>query len=152
MPKTPGAPRRRSSSPAQTPRERLRAAALTYPGAAEEFPWGEAVVKVDGKIFVFLPGDEPGSLRRLTLKLPSSAGAALALPGAEVTGYGLGRSGWVTLPLEEGLPFELALEWLEESYRAVATKRRQRELDEREPAPPGARRRESQPRRPTKRA
>jgi predicted DNA-binding protein (MmcQ/YjbR family) len=112
-----------------TPRAALRAAALAYPGAKEEFPWGEAVVKVDGKIFVFLPDEDPASARRLTLKLPESGPAALALDGAEPTGYGLGRSGWVTLPLGPGLPIALALEWLEESYRAVATKRRQRELD-----------------------
>ena len=28
--------------------------ALSYPGAHEEFPWGERVVKVKGKVFVFL--------------------------------------------------------------------------------------------------
>ena len=34
----------------------LRAHALAYPGAREAFPWGERVVKVGGKVFVFLGG------------------------------------------------------------------------------------------------
>ena len=36
----------------------LRAHALSLPGTTEEFPWGERVVKVRGKVFVFLGRDE----------------------------------------------------------------------------------------------
>ena len=32
----------------------LRACALSFPGAHEEFPWGERVAKVGKKVFVFL--------------------------------------------------------------------------------------------------
>ncbi|MBA3709787.1 MAG: hypothetical protein H0W83_13320, partial [Planctomycetes bacterium] len=32
----------------------LRAFALAFPGAYEDFPWGERVVKVAKKVFVFL--------------------------------------------------------------------------------------------------
>ena len=35
-------------------REKVRAFALSLPGAVEDHPWGEDVVKVRGKIFVFL--------------------------------------------------------------------------------------------------
>jgi len=41
----------------------LRDFALGFPGAREEFPWGERVVKVGKKVFVFLgmaDGDELG--------------------------------------------------------------------------------------------
>jgi hypothetical protein len=56
--------------------------------------------------------------------LPSSKQAALALPFSAPTGYGLGKSGWVSVKLETGaqLSFEQLRDWLIESYRAVAPK------------------------------
>ena len=36
---------------------------------------------------------------RLTVKLVESHGHALSIDGAEPTGYGLGRAGWMTIPL-----------------------------------------------------
>ena len=56
----------------------LRRYALTFPDAAEEFPWGERVIKVCGKIFVFLRVSE-GTLR-IGMKLPTSFEMALTLP------------------------------------------------------------------------
>jgi hypothetical protein len=41
-------------------RGRVRDFALSLPGAAEGFPWGERVVKAGGKVFVFLGADERG--------------------------------------------------------------------------------------------
>jgi predicted DNA-binding protein (MmcQ/YjbR family) len=108
------------------PAAKLLALALGYPGASEEFPWGERVVKVDGRIFVFL-GDADVA-KHVTLKLPHSHPAALALPGAAPTGYGLGKAGWVTIPLASAIPFDVFADWLDESYRAVAKKRRIAEL------------------------
>ncbi|WP_437902119.1 MmcQ/YjbR family DNA-binding protein [Sorangium sp. So ce327] len=102
---------------------RLRDAALAYPEAVEEFPWGDRVAKVRGKIFVFLNSHE-GKLR-VTAKLPQSGEAALMLPFAEPTGYNLGKSGWVTARFgpKDRVPEAMLLEWIEESYRAVAPKR-----------------------------
>ena len=102
---------------------RLRAAALAYPGAKEEFPWGDRVVKVSGKIFVFV-GVHEGKLG-VTAKLPESAEMALMLPFAEPTGYGLGKSGWVSARFgpEDPVPEPMLLEWMEESYLAVAPKK-----------------------------
>src|SRR5262249_32771823 len=71
----------------------LRAAALAYPGAVEEFPWGDRVFKVRKKIFVFINVHE-GKLY-VTAKLPASGKMALLLPFASPTGYNLGKSGWV---------------------------------------------------------
>jgi len=108
-------------------RDKVRTFALTLPEAAEEHPWGEDVVKVRGKIFVFLGSS--GSLR-MTVKLEESHSHALSVDGAELTGYGLGKSGWVTVPLRaEGINVELLRDWIEESYRIVAPKRLVAELD-----------------------
>jgi hypothetical protein len=43
-------------APARLPRDgaRLRKAALAYPEAYEELPWGDHAIKVNGKSFVFL--------------------------------------------------------------------------------------------------
>jgi predicted DNA-binding protein (MmcQ/YjbR family) len=110
-------------------RTALRTFAFSLPGAWEDHPWGESVVKVDKKVFVFFGVERHGSLH---LKLPHSADAALGVRGAEPMGYGLGKSGWVSIPLEGELPpLEILREWIEESYRAVATKKRAKELDER---------------------
>lgn len=122
----------------QAARERVRGFALELPGAYEDFPWGESVVKVNRKIFVFLflghlvagQGDSPPTV---TVKLtdPEAHAHAMSAPGALLTGYGLGRSGWVTIPLgEPGAPdADLLCDWVEESYRTIAPKRLVAELD-----------------------
>ena len=101
----------------------LRDFALQYPEAAEEFPWGERVIKVNKKVFVFL-GCSDGGLSMST-KLPNSGVAALTLPFAEPTGYGLGKSGWVTARFnsDQKPPVQLLCRWIDESYRAVAPKK-----------------------------
>ncbi|GAB1824583.1 MmcQ/YjbR family DNA-binding protein [Herbidospora sp. RD11066] len=104
-------------------RAALREFALSLPEAFEDFPWeGDAVVKVNKKIFLFL-----GSPERSTsfgVKLVTSHGHALSVPGAAPSRYGLGRAGWVTVPFETDLPeFDVLQDWVEESYRLVAPKR-----------------------------
>ena len=103
--------------------------ALSFPGTTLEKPWeDDEVVKVNGKIFVFLG---PTTSKRMTVKLDESHGHALAIEGAEPTGYGLGRSGWVTVPLRApGLTLDLLRDWIEESYRIVAPKRLVAALDD----------------------
>jgi predicted DNA-binding protein (MmcQ/YjbR family) len=112
---------------------RVREFALTLPGAAEEFPWGEAVAKVNKKVFVFLgveDGERPPGVT-VKLKTPEAHEHALSHPGAEPAGYGLGRAGWVSVPLAgTGAPAaDLVCDWVEESYRVVAPKRLVAELD-----------------------
>jgi predicted DNA-binding protein (MmcQ/YjbR family) len=107
--------------------ERLHDFALELPEAWEDHPWGEVVVKVRKKVFVFLghpDGSEPG----LSVKLTESHQHALSVPGATPTGYGLGKAGWVSLPLA-GNEADLLEEWIEESYRNVAPKTLSRQLD-----------------------
>lgn len=106
--------------------EKVRGFALGLPGATEEFPWGESVAKVNKKVFVFLGMDDGSYPMGVTLKLKDEEAHAHALtsPGAEPAGYGLGKSGWVRIPLEEqGAPAaELLCDWVEESYRVIAPK------------------------------
>ncbi|MDA0366067.1 MAG: MmcQ/YjbR family DNA-binding protein, partial [Chloroflexi bacterium] len=101
----------------------LVALALDYPEAVEEHPWGDRAYKVRGKSFVFM-SPEGGDLS-ITLKLPQSRDFALSFEEAEPTGYGLGKSGWVTVSLDgaDAPPPDLLEEWIEESYRARAPKR-----------------------------
>lgn len=104
----------------------MRDYALALPGATEDFPWGERVVKVNKKVFVFLgkAEDEGGSFG-FSVKLPESGEAALALPYAKPTGYGLGKSGWVSFSFAPRDQPDLAplLAYVEESWRAVAPKK-----------------------------
>jgi predicted DNA-binding protein (MmcQ/YjbR family) len=110
------------------PRPKLGEFALAFPEAREEFPWNERVVKVRGKIFVFLGQQDGAGEVAITVKLDESHGHALSVDGARPTGYGLGRAGWVTVPVE-GVPSATLRDWVEESYRIVAPKRLVAELD-----------------------
>jgi predicted DNA-binding protein (MmcQ/YjbR family) len=114
----------KSSGTSNPAYEHLRAAALRYPEAVEEFPWGHSAIKVRGKAFVFMGAD--GGKFGLSCKLPASHEAAMLLPFATPTGYGLGKSGWVSANFDEGdrkVPLGLLEEWIGESYRAVAPKK-----------------------------
>jgi len=114
---------------------RLREFALALPGAHEEFPWGERVVKVNKKVFLFLGRDEDmESGVGLDVKLPISGEDVLNLPFAKPAGYGLGKHGWVSIrfPPGEQPPLEMIFDWIEESYRAIAPKKLAAQLGNRE--------------------
>ena len=104
----------------------VREYGLSLPDAYEDFPWGERVLKVRKKVFAFLGSDEhlPEQLG-FSVKLPESGQALLSLPFATPTGYGLGKSGWVSVRCtpDEPFPLELIQEWLRESYCAIAPKK-----------------------------
>jgi predicted DNA-binding protein (MmcQ/YjbR family) len=126
----------------------LRETALAYPEAYEEFPWGERAVKVKAKVFLFMYRGE--DFLSVTVKLPVSGQVALALPFAEPTGYGLGKSGWVTARFTpaDDVPLAMLQEWIDESFRAVAPKKLLAKLEDAEDrarpeasaAPPAAKR------------
>jgi predicted DNA-binding protein (MmcQ/YjbR family) len=101
----------------------LRRFALGYPEAHEDHPWGETTIKVKGKVFLFL--GRPEAALSLSAKLPQTGEMALTLPFAEPTGYGLGKSGWVTATFgaQERPPLDLLFAWIDESYRAVAPRK-----------------------------
>jgi predicted DNA-binding protein (MmcQ/YjbR family) len=118
------------------PKTRLRAAfarlkkfAASLPEVREDFPWGHSAFKVGAKAFLFM-ASEKGDLS-LSMKLPHSGLMALSLPFAEPTGYGLGKSGWVTARFlaKDAPPVAVLERWVEESYRAIAPKKIVARLD-----------------------
>ncbi len=112
-----------TASKIQTAELALRDIAMAYPEAHEDFPWGHRAIKVKGKAFVFMSGGD--EQLTLTTKLPASSEVALLLPYVSPTGYGLGKSGWVTATFgpQDEAPVEMLREWIDESFRAVAPKK-----------------------------
>ena len=78
---------------------------------------------MNDKTFAYLSRE--GQPLGIGVKLPRSNALALALPFCEPTGYGLGKSGWVSIWFEPDAepPLDRVRAWLDESYRAVAPKR-----------------------------
>jgi predicted DNA-binding protein (MmcQ/YjbR family) len=111
----------------------LRDYAMTFPETTEDHPWGHRAMKVKGKTFLFLGGEKDKQELSLSVKLPSSRDVALDLPFAEPTGYGLGKSGWVSASFDKvsAVPLDLLKAWIAESYRAIAPKKLVKVLDER---------------------
>ena len=121
-----------ASSKADALVAQLRGWGLTLPGAHSKAPWPEHDdLAVNDKTFAYLPAK--GRPFSLSCKLPYTGYEALQLPFAQPTGYGLGKSGWVSFTLpEDQLPDLVQLkEWVEESYRAQAPRRLVKELDAR---------------------
>jgi predicted DNA-binding protein (MmcQ/YjbR family) len=113
----------RRPGPADAWESALRDHALTFPEVTEDFPWGHRALKVRGKAFLFLARE--GDELSLSCKLPESRHVALMLPFAEPTGYGLGRSGWVSAKFgaKDRPPLDVLRAWIGESYRAIAPKK-----------------------------
>lgn len=103
--------------------QRLIRYALNFPEATLEHPWGHDAVKVRGKMFATF-GGEAGNPKEfsMSVKLPVSSEMALTLSWVEPTGYGLGKSGWVTARVKSGSDFDIETMtgWIIQSYRAVA--------------------------------
>lgn len=114
--------------------KKLREYALSLPAAHEDYPWDHAVAKIGKKVFVFLDQDHAvGDKVKFSVKLPRTADLALALPFATPTGYGMGKYGWVSFSFSarDAPPLPMMCEWIEESYRAIAPKKKIAELDAR---------------------
>jgi predicted DNA-binding protein (MmcQ/YjbR family) len=121
------------SGEARAVTEALRAWGLTLPGAHPKAPWeGHDDLAVNDKTFAYLGGDDAFTL---SCKLPYTSSAALELPFARPTAYGLGKWGWVSFaPAPDEIPPLAQLkEWVEESYRAQAPRKLVKELDARQP-------------------
>lgn len=107
----------------------LRAFGLAYPGAHTKSPWpGHADLAVDDKTFAYLSVE--GEPLAISCKLPRSNALALMVPGAKPAAYGLGKSGWVAVTFAgPDVPVAMLKDWLDESYRAQASKKRVAALD-----------------------
>ena len=103
--------------------------ALAKPEATLHHPWGENVAKVRGKVFVFFgmadpEKDAPYADYVMGVKLTNALLFAKSQPYVETMGYGLGKSGWVSVKMPRGAaPMDLFKEWIDESYETVAPKR-----------------------------
>lgn len=103
--------------------DRLRAFGLTYPEVSLKSPWpGHADLAVRDRTFAYLSA--AGDPFSLSCKLPFSAAEAREMPFVTPTGYGLGKSGWVTarFNVDDDIPLSLLHGWIDESYRAIAPK------------------------------
>jgi predicted DNA-binding protein (MmcQ/YjbR family) len=120
----------------------VRTFALGLPGAVEDFPWGETVVKVPhkpgiprwrkdgvyGPMFLWM-GQRDADTPAVSVKLSGSRDEAVAVAHATPTTIsGLGQWGWLTVRLG-AVDVTLVCDWVEESYRNVAPKRFVTELD-----------------------
>lgn len=107
----------------------LREFGLAYPGAHTKSPWpGHLDLAVNDKTFAYLSTE--GQPFGISCKLPTSCTAALTMPFAKPTPYGLGKSGWVSASFDDGdIPVAMLKEWIDESYRAQAPKRLVAQLD-----------------------
>jgi predicted DNA-binding protein (MmcQ/YjbR family) len=114
----------KKKSPTDAVLKQVRDFGLTYPGSHTKSPWpGHEDLAVNDKTFAYLSVE--GQPFSISCKLPQSCQTALMLPFAKPTGYGLGKSGWVTaeFPPGQAPPAELLMEWIDESYRAQAPKK-----------------------------
>jgi predicted DNA-binding protein (MmcQ/YjbR family) len=109
---------------------RLLKYALAKPDATLEHPWGENVAKVRGKVFVFFgmaepEADAPYADYVMGVKLTNALLFAKSQSYVEAMGYGLGKSGWVSVKKPKGgAPMDMFEEWIDESYANVAPKRK----------------------------
>jgi predicted DNA-binding protein (MmcQ/YjbR family) len=96
---------------------------MALPEAREDFPWGHSAYKVGKKIFLVMSLED--GLLKASVKLPLSGAFALMQPWAQPTGYGLGKSGWVSASFRKpaDVPVDLLRQWIVESYRAIAPKK-----------------------------
>ena len=116
----------------------LRAFGLAYPGAHTKSPWpGHLDLAVKDKTFAYMSLE--GEPLTISCKLPRSWPTALKLDFTKPTGYGLGKSGWVTASFADdaAVPVDLLKSWIDESYRAQAPKRLVATLAPAGPAPGG---------------
>jgi hypothetical protein len=114
----------------------LRDFGLGYPGAHLKSPWpGHLDLAVKDKTFAYLSIE--GEPFGISCKLPQSNAVALMLPFTEPTGYGLGKSGWVSAKFPPGKkpPIDLLKAWIDESYRAQAPKKLVASLAEKKGSP-----------------
>src|SRR4029453_5298264 len=105
---------------------RLEAIAAALPEAERvdiEAWGGEPTFRVRGRNLVFSDQDATG----ISVKLPKEEAEAVVAtdPGAEPTGYGLGRHGWVSVAIGDDPDDERwqeVEEWVRTSYTLVAPK------------------------------
>lgn len=101
--------------------DEARTLLLTFPGAAEDFPFGPEthVFKVAGKVFAIMGADD-GRPANVSLKCdPDLAPLLRERYAAVVPGYHLNKAHWNTVLLDGSVPDEELGEWVAMSYDLV---------------------------------
>ena len=127
--------------------DRLLAITLQLPGAYEDRPWGSVHCKVDGKIFVGWGRLDDGAMS-IGIRVDKLFQSMLVAsdPRFTIAKY-VGKYGGVDMRLGPRPKWGEVEKLIVESYRLIASKRRIKELDAREPAGASAARRAPSPRR-----
>ena len=99
---------------------RIRRHCLAKDGVTEEYPWGDVVWKVRGKIFA---GAEDGGNHVTVCSDPAEQARLVEHPAIEVAKY-VGRFGWVTVTVRDAKTLSLALELIDRSHARVAQGKR----------------------------
>lgn len=102
--------------------DELRAHCMAKPDVTEEYPWGDIVWKVRGKMFAATGAEAEGVTVKSTL---DQQAALIQHPGIEVAKY-VGKYGWVTVRLASRETFDLALDLVDESYEMVVAGKKKR--------------------------
>ena len=99
----------------------IQAYCLSFPGAWEDYPWGDIVYKVGTKIFAFLGAT--GELAGLTVKAAKpDAEVLITMPGISRARY-IGQHGWVSVTIADEERLALAKDLIATSYGLIAPKK-----------------------------
>jgi predicted DNA-binding protein (MmcQ/YjbR family) len=96
----------------------VREHCLSKQDVVEEYPWGDVVWKVRGKIFA---ASSDGNNRVTVKSSPDEQSRLIEHPAIEVAKY-VGRFGWVTITIRSKKTLQLALELIDESYDSIAVR------------------------------
>ena len=106
-----------------TPRaifSRIRSYCLAKEGAVEEYPWGDTVWKVKGKLFA---GGHQDHAQFTVKATPADQTLLIQHPAISVAQY-VGRFGWVTIHVTDEPTLHLAMELIDDSYASLAGKKK----------------------------
>jgi predicted DNA-binding protein (MmcQ/YjbR family) len=102
--------------------QELQRFCLSFEGAWEDYPWGDIVYKLGGRIFCLL--GIGGGMAGITVKAThEDADALCQLPHIERARY-IGRHGWVSVGIEDEDALGQAFDLIDASYKLVRGKRR----------------------------
>jgi len=86
---------------------------LEFPGATEDYPWGDIVYKIKGKIFA---GVDKTMQLQVTVKTDPMDTESLLLHRSIKRARYVGRFGWVIVTVEDTPTLDLACGLVEVSY------------------------------------
>jgi predicted DNA-binding protein (MmcQ/YjbR family) len=99
----------------------LQAYCLSFPGAWEDYPWGDIVYKVGAKMFA---ATGPSLPLEFTVKATKDDAEFLTqLPHISRARY-IGQHGWVTILIEDAATLDQAKDLITASYELIAPKKR----------------------------